>query len=122
MFRSGKKYSDLEHLDKRFNWFKKLLLSVSATLGEVFPASWCVSYHLYKEFARRSRAHLHEELTALENSRLDTEAHVAVLLKSLKYIYTYETELRATWIGTVGDTVPAIVPAIVIAYLSRPYD
>ena len=99
VFRPGKKFCDIEHLSMRFDWFKKLLKVTDAVLGNVFPVNWCLSYHLYREFARRSRIHLHEVLTGLEQRRLDPQAHVEILLKALKYIYTYETELRATWVA-----------------------
>lgn len=98
-FRAGKPLSGLDGLDKRFAWFRKLMKAVETVMGEVFPSAWCVSFHLYKEFARRSRAHLLVELSAMEASVTDVEAHVAVLLKALKYIYTFETELRATWVA-----------------------
>jgi hypothetical protein len=96
-FAFGKSFCELQHLDKRFQWFKKLMRAVNATVGAAFPAGWCLSYHLYKEFARRSRTHLAAELSALEMNIASPEAHVDMLLKALKYIYDFEKELRKEW-------------------------
>ena len=87
MFKQGSALGidGLEHVEKRFSWFKRLLQVADTRLGEIFPQSWNLGYHLFCEFSRRTRIHLSGVLEDLEKSRRgDAQGHVALLLKALK--------------------------------------
>jgi hypothetical protein len=99
LFQFGTKYSDLESLEQRFAWFKYLLHLVDEKLEDTLPSKWPVTYHLYIEFARRTKKHLHIVLTELERTTIDVhdQDHIAVILKAIKSCVAFENEISASF-------------------------
>lgn len=122
MFKQGSRLGidGLEHVEKRFSWFKRLLQVADTRLGEIFPQSWNLGYHLFCEFSRRTRNHLVCALEELEKSRrVDQQTHVAMLLRALKIVIAFETEMKGLLQMRTRD--PEVDPPdAVIEYLAPP--
>lgn len=113
LFKAGTKYAGLDGLEQRFAWFRYLLRLVDSRLSDVFPSKYKVGYHLFIEFARRTKKHLGDVLAYTEReynpstmSEEDNTAHVGMLLKTIKTIITFETEIY-----TMYDIKPQTAPA-----------
>ena len=123
LFKQGSKLGidGLEFVDKRFSWFKRLLHVADARLNEIFPEHWNLGYHLFCEFSRRTRIHLVGVLEALEKDRrrVDTQVYVELLLKSLKVVIAFETEMKGLLHMRTRDP-EQDDPNTVIEYLAPP--
>jgi hypothetical protein len=112
LFQFGSKYGDLDHLEQRFAWFKHLLHLVDSKLRDLLPSKWQPAYHLFIEFARRTKKHLTVVLTDLERTTIDVhdQEHVAVVLKALKSCVAFEAEIGASFAAKekfdFGDSSP----------------
>lgn len=104
-FQAGKKFSDLNNLEQRWKWFRRLMTVTDEKLDDVFPRSWRIKYHLYLEFCRRSKIHLKEQLTALEQKNLGDTEYVEIVLSALKNVLTFAAEVK-TQLG-LEDIPPA---------------
>lgn len=93
-FQPGKQFSDIYNLQHRWNWFNRLIKAAETKLGDVFPFSWRLSYHLYLEFCRRSKLHLRLQLTSLEAKGLGQTEYVEVVLTALKNVLTFVQEVK----------------------------
>ena len=90
----GKQYSDLNNLEHRWNWFRKLVKSADDKLSDVFPKFWNLNYHLYLEFCRRTKIHLNKQLIILEQKNLAQNEHIELLLTALKNVLTFAQEIK----------------------------
>ena len=70
-------------------------------LSDIFPSSWCLLYHLFIEFCRRTKTHLQQQLTLLEQKNLETTAYVQIVIKALKATLVFETEIKAKVISLI---------------------
>ena len=93
-FKRGTKFYNLEHSEKRFIWFRRLLMITSEKLSTVFPEHWNVGYHLFCEFSRRSKKHFEDGLEDLQKAKLEPNAHVGLLLKTLKSVVVFESDIK----------------------------
>jgi len=93
-FQVGKQFADLSNLEQRWNWFRKLIKIADEKLSFVFPRSWNLNYHLYLEFCRRTKIHLNQQLTVLEQKNLGQSEHVEALLTALKNVLTFAQEIK----------------------------
>lgn len=97
-FKFGSTYDGLEHLDRRYSWFKRLLKSAEDRVSSIFPSAWNLSYYLFVEFSRRTSKHIADVLEIAEKDHGgDAKLHVALLMKSLKSILTFEAEMKAAF-------------------------
>lgn len=98
-FKFGTKYCGLDSLDRRYVWFRHLLKVVEEQFSEAFPKSWCVSLHLFSEFARRTKKHLEDYLNEAYRSidENDPGKYVGMALASLKSILKFEAEVKASF-------------------------
>ena len=94
---AGNKFSSMEHLDRRFAWFKKLLSVVDNRLSTFIPAKWGLPTTLFTEFVRRTKQHIVDSLTMLEKSSMDTATRVQVLLRAVKAVVTFEAEMKVSF-------------------------
>lgn len=96
LFAQGTKVSGLDNLDRRYEWFKRLLKAVDDRVSSLFPTSWMVPFYLFLEFSRRTRKHLVDLLKDLEENIMgDKTTHVQTMLKALKSIISFETEMKS---------------------------
>lgn len=93
-FQAGKQFSGLTNLDQRYAWFRRLIKAAEDKLSSVFPSKWNIGYHFYLEFCRRTKNHLHEQLTILEKQDLDDKQYMHELLKALKSVLNFEKEMK----------------------------
>lgn len=97
LFKINTKYAGLEHLDQRYAWFRYLLHLVEEKLGGLFPERYAIGYHLFLDFQRRTKNHLSEVLAAAEKDAHpatdDATAKVADLIKAIKSVMAFETEI-----------------------------
>jgi hypothetical protein len=101
LFRYGTKYAGLDCLDQRYAWFKYLLHLVEEKLSTIIPTKWGLTYHLYIEYARRTKRHLHDVLSEIEKETivLHDQEHVQMILKALKSVVAFEAEIKASFIA-----------------------
>lgn len=97
IFRYTTKFAGLEHLDRRYAWFRRLLKEADDKVSAIFPTSWNLPYYLFTEFIRRTTKHMDEVLEHIPTDNLDTTAHVASLLKALKSFLKFEAEMTAAF-------------------------
>lgn len=77
LFPKGSSQAQLDQVDRRFAWFRRLLRSVDLRFDGVFPKHWRVQQRLCMMFLTQTRAAL---LEVLEEGSKETE-DVTVLLK-----------------------------------------
>lgn len=97
LFSSSIKYSNLESLDKRFAFLKRLLRASEKQFSSVFPSNWQLQRHFYAEFCRRTRKHIHDHLLATDRCNMDPHEYVPILLKALKNVISFEAEMKASF-------------------------
>lgn len=103
-FKFGTKYCGLESLEKRYIWFRYLLKIYEGKLGGAFPKKWCVQYHFFIEFSRRTKKHLGDFLEAHSREEVDPQQYVSATLVSLKSILSFEAEIKAAFdVQTRGE-------------------
>jgi len=95
LFGPDSQFFSLDSIDKRFRWFRRLQAAMDTKgISALFPPNYALTFHLYAEFSRRTKKHLIDILGALERSKPDPVTHVQTLLKSLKFISAFETEIK----------------------------
>lgn len=97
LFNVGAKYSSLEFFDRRYLWFKRLLKVSDDKVASIFPTNWMLPYYLFQELTRRTKKHIYECLSVLENNLLksDPSSYVQSVLKTLKGVITFEAEMKS---------------------------
>lgn len=99
-FQFGKKYGDLENVEKRYIYFRKLLKRSADLIVPLFPKRWRIPLVLHHEFVRRTKVHLLAELTDLDKSdkkEVDPPAYVALILTALKTLTACENEIKGSF-------------------------
>jgi len=89
-FQAGAEFTGLEHTDRRFAWFRRVLRGVDSKATDVFPALWRVEHFLCTEFGALVREDLERELGAAES---EGRSEVAGLLRSLQKTLMFEKEM-----------------------------
>ncbi|XP_045538426.1 vacuolar protein sorting-associated protein 53 homolog [Papilio machaon] len=85
----------LSHIERRYAWLKKHLLSFEESLGAVFPHPWLLSERIAKQFCKITRS----ELTNIMSSRRN-EVDVKLLLYAIQKTYNFEVLLHKRFVGT----------------------
>ena len=96
-FKCGTPYAGIDYIEKRFNWYKRLMKLTNEVIVNIFPPSWCVQFYLYCEFIKRTKQHISDVLNEQEElHRPDAEipAYVGTLIKTLKSFIAFETECK----------------------------
>lgn len=90
LFGQGREHFQLDQVERRWSWFKRLLKYIDAKFGHIFPAHWRLPLRLCLEFCERTKMHLITLLTELESSNR-TDVHT--LLKALQSAIRFEQEM-----------------------------
>lgn len=85
-------YHSIEHTERRWAWFKRLLKTVEFKFAAIWPAHWEVSKKLCAAFVEISRDHTLSMLTLMES---EEQPDVSVLLKALQTTLRFEQEMDA---------------------------
>ncbi|CAM9146270.1 unnamed protein product [Choristocarpus tenellus] len=88
LFPKGSEQSQLDQVDRRFAWFRRLLRGVDMRFDGVFPGHWCLQHRLCIMFLGQTRAAV---LEILESGSKEAE-DVTVLLKALHKCLAFEKE------------------------------
>ncbi len=99
-FGPEKAHYQLEDVDRRWAWFKRLLKSIDSKFSSIFPGHWKVPLRLCLEFFERTKIHLALLLTDLESR---DQADVNALLKSLKTALRFEREMAVRFDVKEGE-------------------
>jgi vacuolar protein sorting-associated protein 53 len=90
LFGPGQQHFQLDQVERRWAWFKRLLKYVDNKFGTVFPAHWRLPLRLCLEFVETTKMHIVGLLTEMESSdRTDVHA----LLKALQSTLRFEQEM-----------------------------
>lgn len=93
--------SALDHIEKRFVWFRGVLQEVERKLP-IFPANWNLEASMARHFLRLTRDHI---LALLDGPRKDPDANNAtILLKALQKTIVFEKEMSA-WLKRECSTI-----------------
>jgi hypothetical protein len=90
LFGQGKEHYNLEAIERRWAWFKRLLKKIDTQFEKIFPLHWRIQLRLCLEFVERTKMHLILLLTEFENN---DNGNVHVLLKSLDSALRFEREM-----------------------------
>ncbi|CAM9566172.1 unnamed protein product [Discosporangium mesarthrocarpum] len=91
LFPKGSDQSQLDQVDRRFAWFRRLLRGVDTRFDGVFPAHWRLQHRLCIMFLDQTRGAV---LEVLESGSKEAE-DVTVLLKALHKCLAFEKEAHA---------------------------
>lgn len=78
----------LNHVDRRYAWFKRALLSYDEECQDIFPEDWGISERLAMDFCAMTRKNLSEQMSS-RASELD----VALLLFAIQKTSAFEKQL-----------------------------
>lgn len=93
--------SGLDHVEKRFVWFRGVLQEVEKKFP-IFPANWNLQGSMARHFLRLTRDHI---LALLDGPRKDPDAsNVTILLKALQKTIVFEKEMSA-WLKRECGTI-----------------
>lgn len=90
LFGPNMTYHAIEHTERRWAWFKRLLKSVEAKFASIWPAHWEVPRRLCVAFLELTREHTVSML--IENAS-EEQQDVSVLLKALQTTLRFEQEM-----------------------------
>lgn len=83
LFPQGSTQAQLDQIDRRFAWFRRLLRGVDLRFDGVFPKHWRLQHRLCMRFLAQTRASLVE---ILEGGSKEAE-DVTILLKASQHLY-----------------------------------
>jgi hypothetical protein len=93
--------SALDHIEKRFVWFRGVLQEVERKFP-IFPSNWNLQASMARHFLRLTRDHI---LALLDGPRKDPDANNAtILLKALQKTIVFEKEMSA-WLKRECNTI-----------------
>ncbi|CAK1592952.1 unnamed protein product [Parnassius mnemosyne] len=95
LFSAEQECAWLSHIERRYAWLKKHLLSFEESLGSVFPHAWLLSERIARQFCKITRS----ELTNILSSRRN-EVDVKLLLYAIQKTYNFEVLLHKRFVGT----------------------
>lgn len=126
VFSKQQEYSTLQHVERRYAWFKRcdvcevgsipgvenaettvfgvvarLLRNVEDKFRAVFPPHWGVPHRLCVQFLERTNDHLTELFVSGQDP---SASDVTVLLKALQVTVRFEHEMAAKFEGKEGDS------------------
>ncbi|KAJ1418318.1 Vps53-like protein, partial [Ochromonadaceae sp. CCMP2298] len=89
LFSFGKQHCQLDQVDRRWSWFKRLLKHIDVKYS-IFPTHWRLPLRLCMDFTERTKVHLVALLTEMESTD-STDVHI--LLKALQSTLRFEQEM-----------------------------
>lgn len=92
LFAPNMLYHSIEHTERRWAWFKRLLKSIDHKFSNIWPSHWDVPKLLCIAFLEVTRDHTVSMLKAYEN---DENKDVSVLLKALQTTLRFEQEMES---------------------------
>ncbi|CAH2056184.1 unnamed protein product, partial [Iphiclides podalirius] len=95
LFSAEQECAWLSHIERRYAWLKKHLLSFEESLASMFPHEWLLSERIARHFCKITR----EELTKIMSSRRN-EVDVKLLLYAIQKTYNFEVLLHKRFVGT----------------------
>ncbi|CAH0404286.1 unnamed protein product [Chilo suppressalis] len=95
LFSAEQECAWLPHVERRYAWLKRHLLSFEDTLGNLFPMSWKLSERIARQFCQITRS----ELSSMMSSR-KSELDVKLLLYAIQKTYNFELLLHKRFTGT----------------------
>eukprot|EP00752_Nemacystus_decipiens_P002803 g2616.t1 len=98
LFPQGSTQAQLDQIDRRFAWFRRLLRGVDLRFDGVFPKHWRLQHRLCMRFLTQTRAALAE---ILEGGSKEAE-DVTVLLKAVHKCLAFENEAHSRFEGKEG--------------------
>lgn len=98
LFPKGSPQAQLDQVDRRFAWFRRLLRGVDFRFDGVFPRHWRVQHRLCMRFLSETRTAL---LDVLEEGSKEAD-DVTVLLKVITYVcHTLHNGRKTMWMPMV---------------------
>ena len=91
-------YHTIEHTERRWAWFKRLLKSIDLKFSNIWPTHWEVPKLLCIAFIEVTRDHTVAMLRAYED---DEHKDVSVLLKALQTTLRFEQEMESKFGSSV---------------------
>jgi hypothetical protein len=92
----------LDHVEKRFIWFRQILQDVDAKFPDVFPSDWNLQASMARVFLQLTRDHI---MALLDGPRKDPDAsNATILLKALQKTIVFEKEITK-WLQQKRGTV-----------------
>ncbi|CAG9794296.1 unnamed protein product [Diatraea saccharalis] len=95
LFSAEQECAWLPHVERRYAWLKRHLLTFEDTLGNMFPMSWKLSERIARQFCQITRGEL-SSMMAARRSELD----VKLLLYAIQKTYNFELLLHKRFTGT----------------------
>ncbi|CAM9703482.1 unnamed protein product [Laminaria digitata] len=100
LFPRGSPQAQLDQIDRRFAWFRRLLRGVDLRFDGVFPKHWRLQHRLCMRFLDQTRAALAD---ILEGGSKEAE-DVTVLLKAVHKCLAFENEAHSRFEGKGEDS------------------
>jgi len=102
IFRGEEEHSNLDSVDRRFAWFRRLLKSIDERFENVFPPHWHLQYRLCLQFLQQTREGLQAKLE--DDTSPDSE-NVIVIVKALQKSIMFEKEMTSKFERDYGSSV-----------------
>ncbi|CAN0348631.1 unnamed protein product [Ectocarpus sp. 6 AP-2014] len=100
LFPEGSTQAQLDQIDRRFAWFRRLLRGVDLRFDGVFPRHWRLQHRLCMRFLGQTRTALAEILDGGSKEAED----VTVLLKAVHKCLAFENEAHSRFEGKEDQT------------------
>lgn len=91
LFGPNRPHNGLDHIDRRWAWFKRLFKHIDAKFSNIFPVYWNVTYRITLDFINRTRTHI---LHALDADSSKENSDVQCLIQSLQSTMKFEVDLK----------------------------
>ncbi len=101
LFAHDKQHCNLDQVERRWAWFKRLLKSIDTKFGNICPSHWRLALRLCLEFTERTKQHLVSMLSHLEAS---DSMDVHSLLKALQSTLRFEQEMSSRFEADIPMT------------------
>jgi hypothetical protein len=111
--------ASLDQIERRFDWYRRMLRELEHKFPSVFPTSWNVHYHMTFTFLKKTKEHYAILFTSKDGPELflrDRDSdNVSILLKAFQKTVLFEKEMTA-WLQRdyktdfLDSSVPAAVP------------
>lgn len=95
LYSSEQECAWLTHIERRYAWLKKHLLTFEDTLGNIFPYQWALSENIARQFCKITSTELSNLMAARRN-----ELDVKLLLYAIQNTYNFELLLHKRFTGT----------------------
>lgn len=92
LFGPNMAYHTIEHTERRWAWFRRLLKTVELKFSAIWPVHWEVPKRLCAGFVALTREHTVSMLIVMES---DERPDVSVLLRALQTTLRFEQEMEA---------------------------